>query len=75
MLGPFVFKWSGGWSDGVGMRDVGERLKDYQSGFKSMWKQKQIFFYLVGNGPLLIHNISLLGTVGGGKIQKTMIRH
>lgn len=45
MLGPFVFKWNGGWSDGVGMRDVGERLRDYQSGFKSMWKQKQNFFF------------------------------
>lgn len=35
----------------------------------------RIFFYLIGNGPLLIDNISLLGAVGGGNIQKTMIRH
>lgn len=28
MLGPFVFKWNCGWSDGVGMRDVGETLRD-----------------------------------------------
>lgn len=31
--------------------------------------------YLIGNGPLLIDNISLLGAVGGGNIQKTTIRH
>lgn len=66
MLGPFVFNWNGGGHDGVG-------VKGCQRRFNSMWKQRKA--YLVGNGPLLVNNIPLLGAAVGGNRQRTLITH